>query len=641
MNRPFVRPQTPWELVVIALAAGIAGSGGRDSAAAGSVPDGGVAAAYDFLYRQMDRFHSVVPVAGDSAYQAYFPSGRFGSDGALDDLTVSTAGCEKPHSGGDCVRIDYRPEAPSASRWNGLYFQYPDGNWGERPGRNLADATRLSFWARAEPPMVVRFFSGGINRPAVAGKPYQDSFGPVETGRVRLTEDWQRFRIPLRNENLSSVIGALGMTVASSQGGRPGAIFLDDVEIDHSLRGEPRFLQSFLPGSCATEAPENVAHVYDQALTLLAFLARGQPEDRRRAELIARALVQAQNSDRTYRGTLGDGRLRNGYASGPLLDSQSATARLPGRWDGGQGAYLEDEYSAGSDTGNAAWAALALVQAHRLLPKRDGSAYLEAALKLGDWIVRETRASDTLGGFRGGYEGFERTDRNPHGQVRSEWRSTEHNIDLVALFGHLADAVGRDTVAGREWLAEQAHARRFVEAMVAETEGGMHLWTGTKSGTTMIDRRVVPLDAQTWAVLGLGQPGRYEPALDWALGRCGAGAISHGFDFNCNDGDGAWWEGTAQVVAALRALDRDAEAKPIVARLGKAQITTGAARGALPAASSCGLTTGLDRLWHSDGTVKPWLYPDAPHVGATAWYASALLGKNLFELTADMATPSP
>jgi hypothetical protein len=129
--------------------------------------------------------------------------------------------------------------------------------------------------------------------------------------------------------------------------------------------------------------------------------------------------------------------------------------------------------------------------------------------------------------------------------------------------------------------------------------------------------------------------------LDWARGHCGAGAISHGFDFNCNDGDGAWWEGTAQVAAALRTLGRDAEAQPIVARLEKAQITTGAARGALPAASSCGLTTGLDRSWRSDGSVKPWLYPDAPHVGATAWYASALLGKNLFALTAGLAKSTP
>jgi len=49
--------------------------------------------------------------------------------------------------------------------------------------------------------------------------------------------------------------------------------------------------------------------------------------------------------------------------------------------------------------------------------------------------------------------------------------------------------------------------------------------------------------------------------------------------------------------------------------------------GALPAASRCGLTTGFDQTFRSGKTV-PWLYPDWPHIGATAWFIFAALGVN-------------
>ncbi len=400
-------------------------------------------------------------------------------------------------------------------------------------------------------------------------------------------------------------------------------------QLDRPPLDEPRFVQSYLPGGCALGAPENAAYVYDQALVLLALLARGTPEDLTRADLLAQTLVEAQRSDRTFR----DGRLRNAYTSGQVRDPRSGLTRLPGRWDTAQGRYLEDEYAAGSDTGNAAWAALALVQAHGMLPQGEGASYLSAARRLGAWIVRENRVDDFRGGFRGGVEGFEAPPGSGEGQVPSLWRSTEHNIDLVALFGHLATAVGRDTAEGRSWLEQQAHARGFVEGMVVRDENGEHLQLGAEPAGG-INRAMVPLDAQTWSVLGLGEPERYRPALDWALLHCRAATPEHAFDFNCDDGDGAWWEGSAQAAVALHVLGRAHEAAPILAAMQAAQIGSGPAAGALPAATVCGLTTGLGKHWHTGDTVTPWLYPDSPHIGATAWYLLALLGKNPFNLGA-------
>ena len=192
-----------------------------------------------------------------------------------------------------------------------------------------------------------------------------------------MSTTWQRYGIDLKGTDLSSVIGALAVATNRDRDTRSRSIFLDDITIDLPRHEEPRFLQSYVAEDCPEGGSRNSAQICDQALVLLAFLARGRQDDLRRAELIARALVEAQNKDRTFK----DGQLRNAYASGELVDPQAGTTRIPGEYDRRAQAYREDENAVGSDTGNMAWAALALVQAHALLPKRAGDPYLNAACR--------------------------------------------------------------------------------------------------------------------------------------------------------------------------------------------------------------------------------------------------------------------
>jgi hypothetical protein len=278
------------------------------------------------------------------------------------------------------------------------------------------------------------------------------------------------------------------------------------------------------------------------------------------------------------------------------------------------------------------------VHAHVRLPKRAGSPYLGAALALARWVVRNTRIDDALGGFAAGVQGFELAAGNSQGQQRKDYRATEHNIDLEALFENLAAAVGRDTAEGQSWSAQAAHARLFVDKMRNPAADAPHFWTGTAAGTS-INKAVIPLDAQTWSVLRARDPVSSGGALDWALTHCTEKGSTDAFDFNCNDGDGAWWEGTAQVAAALRWLKREQDATPVLARLRNAQLKAGAAAGAIPAASRCGLTTGFDMSFRSGKTVR-WLYPSWPHIGATAWFIFAALGVNPYFVT-DIALRSP
>jgi hypothetical protein len=571
-------------------------------------------AAFQFLKGQMDRYHESTIVYSADGFGAYHP-GR--SIGDVNDVRVAPPGDNSNHT---FVQIDYRPQHSGGLGWAGIYFLYPDGNWGQRPGRNLTGATRLTFWACADHLTRAEFFVGGIHDPHL---PHADSLKKASTGTVPVTPTWQRYEIDLTGKDLSSVIGGFGVATSRDQDPDPRSLFLEDITFNLPRLDEPHFLPSNFPqGICPIGVLHNSAQIYDQAVVLLALLARRQPDDLRRADLLARSLVEAQHRDRTFK----DGRLRNAYAGGELLDPDLGTTRLPGWYDSTTQRFIEDENAVGTDTGDMAWGALALVQAHALLPKRAGDPFLKAAKALARWIVVNTKVEDPLGGFSGGVQGFERASGVPEGQHRRDYRATEHNIDLAALFARLATAASDPEESGY-WTAQMFHARSFVNKMRADGANAPFYWTGTSAGAGMeINKSVVPLDVQTWSVLSTLEPGHSTEALDWALTNCTAGSISDAFDFNCHDGDGAWWEGTAQVAAALRWLKRGNEAAPMLARLRAAQVKDPPAAGALPAASRCGLTTGFSRT-HNGETV-PWVYTDWPHIGATAWFIFAALGAN-------------
>ena len=590
----------------------------QDSPSAGPLTDeAAIDAAFGFLKGQMDRYHRSTIVYSADGFGAYYPGGKVGD---VDDIRVVPAGERGDLTGPTSVQIDYRPQRSSGLGWAGIYFLYPDGNWGQRSGRNLSGATKLTFWACADHLTRAEFFVGGIRD---THQPHSDSLQKTSTGIVAVTPTWQRYEIDLTGKDLSSVIAGFGVATSRDEDQNPRSLFLEDIAVNLSHLDEPHFLPSNLPqGICQIGVLHNSAQVYDQAVVMLAFLARHQPDDLRRAELVARALVEAQHKDRTFK----DGRLRNAYAGGELIDPDLGTTRLPGSYDWSARKFVEDENVAGTDTGNMAWAALALAQAHALLPKRAGDPFLNAAVSLARWIVVNTKVEDRLGGFSGGVQGFERAPGVPEGQQRRDYRATEHNIDVAALFAHLA-AVTSDPEGSSYWTAQMIHARSFVDKMRAGGAPTSPYWTGTSGGAGMeINKSIVPLDVQTWSVLGTRDPSQSAGALDWALTNCTERGRRDAFDFNCHDGDGAWWEGTAQVAAALQWLKRDSDAAPMLGRLRAAQLKDAPAAGALPAASRCGLTTGFSRT--RNGKTEPWLYTNWPHIGATAWFIFAALGVN-------------
>jgi len=348
----------------------------------------------------------------------------------------------------------------------------------------------------------------------------------------------------------------------------------------------PRLLDSYEP--TATWDDGDTAWVYDNALVMLALMARGTDEDWARAKVLADSLIYAQNHDPDFN----DGRLRDAYHASAFI-GQDGKAQVA---------------APGSGVGNMAFAILALL---RYWEVKGGDAYLEAATRLGQWIHDHTYDTRGPGGYTGGYAG------NPPGQTRHQWKATEHNIDVYPTMMKLYEATGDS-----RWLRRAMHAKNFVRAMW--NEAGGHFWTGTLNDGASINPSPIPEDTQSWGLMALSEVDRYGAGITWAennllVDPCPSCEACKGFRFS-DQGAGCWWEGTAHMTIAFQIKDDDDKAGEFLEVLRKVQTTVPNNNGqGIVSACPGGADSGYG------GT-----YPNALHIGATAWYLFAERHHNPF-----------
>lgn len=323
--------------------------------------------------------------------------------------------------------------------------------------------------------------------------------------------------------------------------------------------------------------------VYDDALIVMAYVARSNPEDIRRARAIGDALLFLQEND-----PAGDGRTRASYEPASLRD---------GRVEIG---------GAGTFTGNQAWAGMALARLYAVTGEQK---YLDGAVRLGEWIQANT-SDITRPPF--GYTGGHDADGAP-----ATFKSTEHNIDVTAFFAQLDQVTG-----DRVWLERASVAADFVAAM-QQPDG--HLATGTQPDGASVNGSPIPEDPQTWSFLATGED-RYDAALDWAIAELPSGDGPYrGTSFSDADRSKVWFEGNGHLALALRMRDApgdEARVDDLLAsvELAQRQAPNGDGKG-IVAASSDGLETGFDDRYYA-----------SLHTGATAWYLLAITGLNPFVL---------
>ena len=150
----------------------------------------------------------------------YVPTGWMGNAKVMKLDEVCTT---KPHSGKTCLRFDFN----ASDGWGGIVWQSPPNDWGDKPGGwDLTGARHLTFWARGEKGGEVAGFQLGI---LGGDKKYSDS-GSAKLENVRLTTEWQQFRIDVSDKKLNRIKTRFVINVASS--GSPLTIYLDDIQYD-------------------------------------------------------------------------------------------------------------------------------------------------------------------------------------------------------------------------------------------------------------------------------------------------------------------------------------------------------------------------------------------------------------------------
>jgi len=569
----------------------------------------GAAKAFSHLNQVMDKYHYSFDVYSDwcAAGNHFAPSGWMGSgiNTARNSIKIDDIWGDKPYSGTSCIKIGYF--SGNGDYWAGIYWQHPENNWGTVPGvgYDLSGAAKLTFYARGETGREkVEFFAGGITGD------YPDSLSKATTGCVTLTNQWQKYEIDIRGQDLRHVIGGFGFVTYSYANPNGATFYLDEIKYEKNRLDQPRFLASY--ETISNLAPDkyliNSAFTYDNALALLAYLAGankgGQDGNLERAKALADSLVYAQEHDCSFT----DGRLRNAYMAGDLTDAQTGKVRLPGWYDPEGQKWCEDNYHRSTYTGNMAWAIIALTEYYNT---KGGESYLAAARTLGEWIYKNTCDSRGPGGYTGGF-GYNTGDWES-APSRINWKSTEHNLDTYVAFMRLF-RITNDPV----WKERAEHANAFVQAMWNPDDG--HFWTGTLDDGATINKDVIPLDIQAWTVMAFPDVEAYRKALGWAEKNCLAEHHGFkGFDFN-PDKDGVWFEGTAQMSLAYALAGETGKAQQFLLELGKAQREAANSNDkGIVAACHDGVSTGFD-----------WEYFSRPHVGATAWYLFAEQNYNPF-----------
>jgi hypothetical protein len=395
-----------------------------------------------------------------------------------------------------------------------------------------------------------------------------------------------RYSVSVRASNVVGAGRLSRRSMATPTESRPESLdnaylFLDQMMDMYTSGSTLRLVQSFT-GGLLHGYTDSVT--YDDALIIDALLARGTADDLARAQVIGNALMYVQANDPAH-----DGRIRAAYGPGPLT---------------GPGAVVTTD--ATSDVGNMAWVGQALMQ---LYASTNDVAYLDGATGIATWIQDNTYDTRGSGGYTGGI--------TANGSKIS-WKSTEHNIDVYALFTMLA-AASEDPI----WSTRAAWAQQFVESMWDSSQGRFSVGT-LDDGVTVNDAEQ-PEDVNSWSYLALENPA-YATSVDWDVHNLAVNTKAFsGVSFCLGDRSGVWFEGTAHLADALETRNGAGDQTQADAYLG------GIAYAQLDGKNANGLgiiAASKNGLRDCDGGE----YFASLHTGATAWYLLALQNANPFHL---------
>jgi|GEM_PF-790652 len=169
----------------------------------------------------------------------YVPSGFMG-DGESGGLDASGSCSQRAGDEvGTCHAFAF---TPGSNGWAGVWWQYPDGNWGDSDGLVVAPgATAVTFWAWSDVDgLAADFFSGYAS----------DGFEGTESATLTTTP--QEITIIIAGGTYTDIAGGFGWSAASAS---PYTIYIDDIEMTNA---------SFEVPGCTDDTADN----YNPAATV-------------------------------------------------------------------------------------------------------------------------------------------------------------------------------------------------------------------------------------------------------------------------------------------------------------------------------------------------------------------------------------
>jgi hypothetical protein len=146
------------------------------------------------------------------------PSGWMG---AIESLTLNGDHAGNPHEGKACIKMRF---VGDVGTWVGVAWQHPANNWGDQEGGyDLTGAKYLELWARGEYSTEKISIAVGL----LGGDKAHPDSGKTTAEDIRLTREWQRYRIRLKKLDLSSI--KTGFVVVLSGQGSPVTVYLDSI----------------------------------------------------------------------------------------------------------------------------------------------------------------------------------------------------------------------------------------------------------------------------------------------------------------------------------------------------------------------------------------------------------------------------
>lgn len=151
---------------------------------------------------------------------AFAPSGWMGDKGFV---KVDPNCTVMPKTGKFCMKWSYENSKDATNGWAGVFWLFPENNWGAKKGMDLTGHKKLSFWIRGETGKeVVTIKMGGVK-----GE-FKDTV-TKELNSLKLSSQWKQYSVDLTGRDLSNVAGGFCWTADSKLNPKGCTFYLDEV----------------------------------------------------------------------------------------------------------------------------------------------------------------------------------------------------------------------------------------------------------------------------------------------------------------------------------------------------------------------------------------------------------------------------